>query len=60
MESGTSLSPLGAPDDNASDDDVETIREILSKASPFKVTVLSEHVSDRLTVALLQERGALV
>jgi hypothetical protein len=48
----------GSPDDKASDEDIENIQKIVSEMCPFKATVLSEHVSDRLTVELLRERGA--
>lgn len=47
----------GAPGDEAEDEDIELIARLLGKDSPFKVTVLSEDVSDTLTVALLRERG---
>lgn len=51
---------LGGPEEKATDEDCEAIKEIIEKSIPMMTaTVLSEHVSNKVTLALLQERGIL-
>jgi hypothetical protein len=47
---------VGAPDDMATDEDVETVKGIMDDKLPFTVTALSERVSNKLTLSLIQER----
>jgi hypothetical protein len=49
---------IGTPDDHPTEEESESFREIVDGMIPFKATLLSERVSDRLTVELLRERGA--
>jgi len=50
---------VGGPKDPATDEDVEVCKEMMETALPFTVTALSERVSNKLTLALLQEQGAM-
>ena len=47
---------LGGPEDPAEDDDCEVMKNMIEKALPLTVTVLSERVSNRLTWALIEEQ----
>jgi len=46
---------LGGPEEPAEDDDCEVMKNMIEKALPITVTVLSERVSNRLTWALIDE-----
>lgn len=48
-------------DDNivATEDDLEAVQQAICRMTGFTVTILSPATSDRLTVALLRERGEL-
>lgn len=48
---------LGSPEDRASDADIEFLASLIE--TPFKKVILSDNVSDKLTIALFQEQGVL-
>jgi len=49
---------LGGPKDPATDEDVETLVKMMElKLEPITVTGLSQRVSNKLTLALLQEES---
>jgi len=51
---------LGGPGENVEEEDVEALKGMLERMCPLiTFTALSERVSRKLTIALLQERGVL-
>lgn len=53
---------IGDLKDKATDEDCETLKELVESLTapyPLTLTVLSESVSNKVTLALLQERGVL-
>lgn len=49
---------VGSLDDKATEEDVDSILMMIDQ-HPFQAKKLSDEVSDKLTIALLQEQGAL-